>query len=65
MEGNRGFVGLHSAEGYFVVTVFGFLVLAAIFVGAFYMRRAMAMEKVQRLKMKADLEAKSAETPKA
>lgn len=57
--GNRGFVGLYTAEGILLVTLTGFVVLASIFAGAIYMRRAMARETLQRKEMKDRLNPKS------
>ncbi len=56
--GNRGFVGLHSVEGYLLVTICGFMVLAAIVAGALWMRRVMANETRLRREMRADIESR-------
>ena len=59
--GNRGFVGLYTAEGILLVTLTGFIVLAMIVGGAIYMRRAMARETLLRKEMKDRLNPKNPE----
>ena len=59
--GNRGFVGLYTAEGLLLVTLTGFIVLAMIVAGALYMRRAMHRETQLRKEMKDRIRPKSQE----
>lgn len=61
--GNRGFVGLHTGEGYLLITIGGFILLGCIIAGAYFMQKVMARETRLRLKMKEEIEASKVSTP--
>jgi thiosulfate reductase cytochrome b subunit len=61
--GNRGFVGLHTVEGYLLITILGLFLLASIVAGAWYMHRTMRREAQLRKQMRDELVAQKAASP--